>query len=64
MPSAYWQKGVGKVRKEISKGKHLEFLSYYMNNIVEDNIIIVEDIVEQPPIKDLPKFKDLQMYIM
>ena len=62
MSSAYWQKGVGKVRKEISKGKHLEFLSYYTNNIVEDNI--VEDIVEQPPIKDYPKFKDLQMYIM
>ena len=56
MPSAYWQKGVGKVRKEISKGKHLEFLSYYVS--------IVEDIVEQPPIKDQPKFKDLQMYIM
>ena len=60
MSSAYWQKGVGKVRKEISKGKNLEFLSYYVN-IVED---IVEDIVEQPPIRDRPKFKDLQMYIM
>lgn len=56
MSSAYWQKGVGKVRKEISKGKNLEFLSYYVN--------IVEDIVEQPPIRDHPKFKDLQMYIM
>ena len=51
MSSAYWQKGVGQVGKEISKGKHL-----YVN--------IVEDIVEQPPIKIHPKFKDLQMYIM
>lgn len=51
MSSAYWQKGVGKVRKEISKGKNL-----YVN--------IVEDIAEQPPIRDHQKFKDLQMYIM